>query len=210
MSTLFCSLTALAQTSKREIIYSQNSSEIENFLRTAHPEDPRRPILKSRLISLKNAKWMEQGRVSYNSLTAVLPKNKVSADSPPTHASTEKTEYEKLMQQNEKNHSARTVKLLNKLFDSDRSDPSAILLVQNGSDCDIIVRVRGAEMHDLPVPAHGENSVVIAKGSYELRSFFCGKPYAAAKDISKNTIVALNTRPALNFAGIQRAPVSGQ
>lgn len=39
-----------AQKKSKDILKSTNISEIEEFLETAHPEDPRRVVLKPKLI----------------------------------------------------------------------------------------------------------------------------------------------------------------
>ena len=50
---LLGSLSMSAQNNKKDILKSTNISEIESFLKTAHPDDPRRNILKSKVLKLK-------------------------------------------------------------------------------------------------------------------------------------------------------------
>ncbi|MGZ5193282.1 MAG: DUF6759 domain-containing protein, partial [Kaistella sp.] len=86
----------------------------------------------------------------------------------------------------------KTVKLLNQLFDNDVTNKEAILLIQNHSDCNMIIRVHGKESYNLPVRAGGENFVVLKKGNYELSGTACNDKYTSTKSIAKNTIVTLN------------------
>ena len=75
--TVFFSLLTVAQ-KKKDIIYSQDIKELESFLQTAHPEDPRRKILKSRIVSIKNATWMKNGNATVSSAKpAVLEAPKI-------------------------------------------------------------------------------------------------------------------------------------
>ena len=75
--TVFFSLLTVAQ-KKKDIIYSQDIKELESFLQTAHPEDPRRKILKSRIVSIKNATWMKNGNATVSSTKpAVLEAPKI-------------------------------------------------------------------------------------------------------------------------------------
>lgn len=45
-----------AQKSK-DILKSTNVKEIEEYLKNAHPDDPKRSVLKPKLIALKNSEW---------------------------------------------------------------------------------------------------------------------------------------------------------
>ena len=162
-------MTLSAQKNNKNILQSTNIREIESFLRTAHPEDPRRTVLKPKLIALKNtertkgkatAKPMEARPV-----VAEIPKSVV--DNP---NSSEAKEFTQLMMQSSAAHKEKTVKLLNTLFDQDINRKEAILLIQNNSDCNMILRIQGRNLYNLAVPAHGESSVVINKGGYKLTS----------------------------------------
>ncbi|MDO5615786.1 MAG: hypothetical protein Q4G16_06325, partial [Cruoricaptor ignavus] len=54
---MFVSLVSAQKKKKTNILQSTDIQEIELFLQTAHPEDPRRSVLKPKLIALKNAAW---------------------------------------------------------------------------------------------------------------------------------------------------------
>lgn len=190
-------MTLSAQKNNKNILQSTNIREIESFLRTAHPEDPRRTVLKPKLIALKNTEWTKGKATAKPTearpVVAEIPKSVV--DNP--HSS-EAKEFTQLMTQSSAAHKEKTVKLLNTLFDQDINRKEAILLIQNNSDCNMILRIQGRNFYNLAVPAHGESSVVINKGGYQLTSNLCDAKYNSSKSIMKNTLVILNN-PVINM-----------
>lgn len=108
------------------------------------------------------------------------------------NSNSEAEEYSKLIAQNSGSHKEKTVKLLNQLFDNDAANKDAILLIENKSDCNMIVRIRGKEACNLAVPARGENSLVLKKGDYQLTGNACATQYSSVKSIAKNMLVTLN------------------
>ena len=187
--TAFFSLLTLAQ-KKKDIIYSQDIKELENFLQTAHPEDPRRKILKSRIVSIKNATWMKNGNVTVSSAKpAVLEAPKIELK-PIVNDETE--EFKKLIAETSEEHKQKTVKMLNQFFNEDISNQDAILLIENRSNCNMIMRIKGESTHNLAIKANGENSLVLKKGNYQLVSNVCKTIFSAEKNIAKNIIVTVN------------------
>ena len=173
----------------KDILKSKNIEQIEAFLKTAHPEDPRRIVLRNKLVNLKNSSWMKAGQSNY-----AITKNYTAQN--PTIAIQqnfvdETDEFKKLMAENPAKHQDKTVKLLNQLFDNDVMGKDAILLVQNKSNCNMIVRIKGADFYNLAIPAQGENFVVIKKGDYQLSSNMCEAKYFAAKKVVKNMLISL-------------------
>lgn len=181
-----------AQKDNRDILKSTNIKEIESFLKMAHPDDPRRSVLKPRLATLRNSPV--QG--SKFEKTAYIP-SKSSSNAVPSgfgngKDNEEAEEYRRLMSENSGAHKEKTVKLLNQLFDNDVANKDAILLVQNNLDCNMIIRIKGKESYNLAVPARGENSVVLKKGEYLLTGNACDGKYSSSKSIGKNMLVTLN------------------
>lgn len=194
--TILSGLSFSAQKTQFDILKSNNIKEIETFLKDAHPNDHRRTILKPKLIALKNSSLSKRDGASYKNLkplVIVIPKSKMKQ----SHEE-EAEEFESLLAANSQNHQGKTVKLLNQLFDNDISNQEAILLLQNNSDCNMIVRIQGEDLYNLAVPAHGENSVVIKKGDYQLSSKVCTAQYSSTKKIVKNMLVTLN-KPVVSF-----------
>ncbi len=190
MLTLFCGLLIFAQKKSTDILKSTNIVEIESFLKTAHPDDPRRRVLKPKLISLKNSSWMKRDSAPFATLKPLVKEIPRSVLKQKNNAESE--EFRQLLAENSTNHQDKTVKILNQLFNNDVSNKEAILLLQNNSDCNMIVRLQGKDFYNLAVPAHGENSIVLKKGEYVLKSNVCDMQYSSAKRIEKSTLVILN------------------
>lgn len=133
-------MSVSAQKKNNNILESSNITEIENFLKSSHPDDPRRIVLKSKLIALKNSSWMKSGQNPYKTAKPVIleiPKSVVKQKN-----NDETEEFKRLITLSSSAHKEKTVKLLNQLFDNDITSKEAILLVQNNSDCNMIVRIR--------------------------------------------------------------------
>lgn len=188
--TVFCALNAAAQKKNKDIVYSSNIAEIENFLKTAHPDDPRRSVLKPKLIALKNSTWMKAGQnktITVKPTFVEIPKSVMKQ-----RDNNETEEFKKLFSETSEEHQQKTVKLLNQLFENDVTNKQAILLMKNSSDCNMIVRIQGKQFYNLAVPAKGENSMVIEKGKYQISSNVCDTKYNTEKNIEKNMLVIVN------------------
>lgn len=254
---LFCNLSAQKKMKDySEIMRSKSIYEINAFLRDAHPDDPRRTVLKPRIMEmikdyiktahpadarvkplqemLATLKRRPSTKISFDEMNAAIkqkqiakykealaknlnpatmapvtiaepaaaiaasPNKKVSqpAASKPAFTalpSAEDDEFKMLINESPEAHKQKTVQLLNKLFDSDPSSRESIILIQNKSDCNIIVRIEGAgnTKYRLAVAAHNENSIVVTKGDYLFTSIVCGAQYASQKTIQKAIMVAL-------------------
>ena len=192
-------MSLAAQHNNSSILTSSDPKEIETFLKSSHPDDPRRGILKTRLIGLRSTVLMKSDKPPASApLTPVKQTPKFAAV--PYHHE-EEEEFRKLTAQSSGDHKENTVKLLNQLFDNDETNKEAILLIQNNSNCNMIIRVLGKESYNLPIAAHGENSVVLKKGNYQLSGTACNSKYLSVKSIAKNMIVTLNNPGANPPAG---------
>lgn len=182
------------------ILETKNISFIEDFLENAHEQDPRRSVLKPRLIALKNAE-MKKNASNAAQMVARPIFTEISAKSS-SLTTEEAEEFKKLMSQNSSaDHKQKTVKLLNALFDQDISSSDAILLVQNKSDCNMILRLEGKAFYNLAIATHSENSLVLPKGDYKLSSNVCDVKYNTTKEIQKNMLVVLNYPEDKNSGG---------
>lgn len=227
------------------ILKSKSIYEINAFLRDAHPDDPRRSVLKPRVMEMmreyiKNAhpadqkvkqmqEWLAllkrraSTKISFDEMNAIIkqkqiakykaelaagksldvytpstPQNAIVVNTPATTSvaaipDAEAQEFNMLMADNPVEHKNKTVKILNSLFDNDPTTKECIVMIENKSDCNIIVRMEstGTIKYRLPVPAHGDNSVVVQKGDYLFTSVVCGAQYASQKTIQKPIMVAL-------------------
>ncbi|KUJ50518.1 DUF6759 domain-containing protein [Chryseobacterium sp. JAH] len=229
------------------ILRSKNIYEINAFLRDAHEDDPRRSVLKPKVMDLmkeyiKNAPpndskvrqmqdWLamlkrkSSTKITFDEMNAIIKQKQIAkyqrelqvgqsavvytpsspknvyvaspnvAKTTTAIADTEASEFNMLMADNPMEHKNKTVKILNSLFDNDPNAKECIIMIENKSDCNIIVRIEGVgnTKYRLPVPAGGDNSLVIQKGDYLLTSIVCGAQYASQKTIHKPLMVALGS-----------------
>lgn len=202
LSIITC-ISVSAQKKYSNIINSTSTAEIENFLREAHPDDVRRNVLKRKLVTLKNEKWMSRGKTNYTNPQSknADSKNSISQtviSKPASYTpkvTTEEEEFQRLFTETPQSHKDKTVKLLNQIFDNDITNEQAILLIKNTGDCNMIVRIQGKEFYNLAVPAHGENFMTVKKGNYRLSGNMCEAKYNTSKSIGKNMLVTLTKSP---------------
>ncbi|UOU99889.1 hypothetical protein MUU74_08030 [Chryseobacterium daecheongense] len=171
---------------KINILKSVDTQEIEKYLMTTHPDDPKKGILKRKLIALKNEAWTKGGKNSKP--MAARPYKPDVVDS---FTGDEKLEFEELLKKQSLLHEKRTSDLLTSMFANDKESEEAICLVRNVSNCNIIMRFEGAGNYNLPVPAGGENMLVVKKGKYSLKSMVCGTSYESYKEIFKHVEIRL-------------------
>ncbi|AZB23762.1 hypothetical protein EG339_03545 [Chryseobacterium bernardetii] len=247
-SVLFFTLSAQKKGKDySEILKSNNIYEINAFLRDAHPDDPRRSVLKPRVMEMmkeyiKNAHPEDQKvkdmqemlallrrrpstKITFDEMNAIIKQKQIAkykaelaAKKPietytPSNAqntfvvnttanaaipNAEAEEFNMLMNVSPIEHQNKTVKILNSLFDNDPNAKECIVLIQNQSDCNIIVRMEGVgnTKYRLAVPAHKDNSIVVEKGQYLFTSLVCGAQYASQKTIQKPIMVALGSATA--------------
>lgn len=228
-----------------DILKSNNIYEINAFLRDAHPDDPRRSVLKPRVMDLmkeyiKNAHPADQKvkdmqemlallkrrpstKISFEEMNAIIKQKQIAKykaelaakqyNAVYTQSTTQNTfvvntaansaipnaeaeEFNMLMEVSPVEHKNKTVKILNALFDNDPNAKECIVMIQNKSDCNIIVRMEGVGItkYRLAVPAQGEGTIVIEKGQYLFSSLVCGAQYASQKTIQRPIMVALGSQ----------------
>ncbi|MFS4473839.1 DUF6759 domain-containing protein [Chryseobacterium sp. T20] len=198
-----------AQKSSKDILKSTNIKEIEEYLKNAHPDDPKKTVLKPKLIALKNTEWTK------GALTAKpMEARPVIADIPKgamrNPNSDDAEEFKKLIAETSAEHKAKTVRVLNAMFNEDIHRNEAILLFKNNSDCNIVLRIEGKEFYNLAVPAHAENFIVLKKDSYTLNSNICDMKYSSQKDIKKSIFVTVdNPKPSnIELKSAQKEPIT--
>lgn len=180
-----------AQKGSKDILKSTNIKEIEEYLKNAHPDDPKRSVLKPKLIALKNTEWTKGARTAKpmeaRPVISDIPKSVMRNPN-----SNEAEEFKWLLLESSAEHKEKTVKLLNAMFNEDITRKEAILLFKNNSDCNIVLRIEGKDYYNLAVPAHGENFVVLNKGLYSINSNVCDMKYTSQKDIKKSIFVTID------------------
>lgn len=173
-----------------DILKSTNIKEIEEYLKNTYSDDPKKSVLKPKLIALKNTAWTKGAKnakpMEARPIISEIPSGVMGRSD-----SKEAEEFKRLIAENSTEHKEKTVKLLNTMFNEDINSNEAILLFKNNSDCNIVLRIQGKEFYNMAVPAHAENFIVIKKDSYTLSSNVCDIKYTSQKDIKKNIFVIL-------------------
>lgn len=207
MNKIFIILTILvftflgAQTKKKNfnnIIKSQDIAEITEFLEQAHPDDPRKPVLKKRLIQLKNEAWTK-GKENHKPM-AVRPFQEEEKTLDIKSLTKDETEeFNQLMKISSGEHKNKTVDALNSLFDNNSTSKELVVMIENKSDCNIIVRMEGevGKNYKLPVPSKKQNLIVLEKGGYTFTSNICGSQYVSKKNIQKALMITLDNPKAV-------------
>lgn len=176
---------------QKNIMESNTIQEIEAYLKTAHPEDPKRKLLHSKLIALKNAEWVKGAKDAKPMAARPIVAEVVQSLSVAGEAFQEREEYEKLLLETPLEHNNKTAQLLNTVFNTDIKNEDAVLLFKNNSDCNIILRIKGENFYNLPIPSHSENTVVVKQGKYTVESNICNIKYLSTKEIRKSQVIAI-------------------
>jgi hypothetical protein len=247
LTSILCFVSFSSQQKMKDyskIMSSKSIYEIDAFLRDAHPDDPKRLILKPRLVELlrdyiKNAlpgdqrvkgfqekliilntkpstkitfeeinekirekqiaafrKKLESKELkNYNASTADPTIEQTSSASKGIINSEEEEEFNMLMSENPTEHKDKTVKVLNSLFDNDPNSKESIVMIENKSDCNMIMRIEGVgySKYRLAIPAKDDNAIVVAKGDYLFSSIVCGTQYTSQKTVQRSIIVSLGS-----------------
>lgn len=218
------------------IMRSTSIYEIDAFLKDAHPDDPKRLLLKPRLIKLmkeyiKKAHPSDQRvpdfqekiallyrrpstKISFEEMNEIIKQKQIAkleaevaaksyaanqdlaalGESSTLMDANEQEEFLMLMSVSPAEHKHKTVQLLNSLFDNDPASKESIVMIENKSKCNMIMRIEGVgnTKYRLAVPTQAEGSIVVQKGSYLFTTKICGADYASQKSIEKAIIVSLN------------------
>lgn len=226
------------------IMQSTSIYEIDAYLRDAHPDDPKRLILKPRLVTLlqeyiKEAHPADQRiatfqeklvllrtrkstKLSFDEMNDMIRKKKIAKYQAQLEAETaaeglggtapvraysvassgmmddaEQEEFRMLMEVSPIEHKNRTVQILNSLFDNDPSSKESIVMIENKSDCNMIMRLEGVGNYKyrLAIPSGAESAIVVQKGNYLFSSKVCGADYASQKAVQNAVIIALSNPP---------------
>jgi len=177
------------------ILESKDIDKIETYLKNAHPDDPKKNILKSKLIALKNAEWTK-GKKGMKPMEARPVISEIPNGALRKPHSDEAEEFKRLITSTSKEHKEKTVKLLNAMFNEDINSKEIILLFKNQSDCNLILKIEGKDFYNMAVPAKGENFIVINKGTYTLHGNVCDVIYSSKKDLNRSIFLTIsNPKP---------------
>src|SRR5690606_14055281 len=102
-------------------------------------------------------------------------------------SSNENREFSDLLEKDQINKKYVTAEVLTYLLnDSDPQEKKTAAVIENTSNCNIIVRLVGVQnnqIYNLPISRNSKNQFVILKGNYTLKSNICGAKYYSQKNI---------------------------
>lgn len=238
----------------RDIMNSTSIYEIDAYLRDAHENEPKRFILKPRLIKMMKdyitdahpadprikefqekiaiLKRKPSTKITFEEMNAIIKKKQIAiymaelnkknsskvvnnniayggsansgsstnseiASNTGNYEDTEVEEFKTLMTENAAEHKKKTVSVLNSLFDNDPNSKESAIVIENKSDCNIIMRIEGVgdANYKLGIPSKQQNTIVVAKGDYLFSSMVCGAQYSSQKTVQKAIIVSLSNPP---------------
>lgn len=78
------------------------------------------------------------------------------------------------------------------LLNGDPNDKRVSLIINNASNCDIIVRFAGAKSYNLPVRKNFRNFIVIEKGTYSMGANLCNSRFSKTKTFDDSLTVTLS------------------
>ena len=93
--------------------------------------------------------------------------------------------------EDQKNKKPITTEVINEMLQSDENDTLSLLLIKNSSHCNMVLDIEGNKTYRIPIPANGQNAIMVEKGMYKLSGNLCELKYEAQKDLNKNILVAL-------------------
>lgn len=163
----------------REVEETTDIKVVANFIKY-NPDHPDIPKFKAKLYHLLNQDLPESHANTTTATTHKVSSGGASAyKKEPINPDTQKA-----------------VDLLNHLFGNEgEHSKDAYVLVNNDSECKIIVRMAGRKYYEVEVPAHNSNLVKVDKGQYTFSSYICGAKYYKVKNIQKDTDIRLSYSP---------------
>ena len=111
-----------------------------------------------------------------------------------TSAPEEKTDFESLMIKDKLDKNQRSAAVLNQLFNDSPIDKVSAVIIENKTNCDIIVRITGATNHLLPIYKNDRNFLILDKGNYTFSANLCRAKYLKQKKIAESVTVTLSER----------------
>ena len=129
---------------------------------------------------------------SIAALALVLASCAVQEDKTPIAERDEAYEFGQRMVQDSINKMDTAAESLDLLLNGSPLDNHVSLLINNNSNCDIIVRFAGDSNYNVPVRKNFRNFVVLEKGNYTVTSNLCFTRYAVRKTLMDSSTLTLS------------------
>lgn len=129
---------------------------------------------------------------SIAALALVLASCAVQEDKTPIAERDEAYEFGQLMVQDSINKMDTAAESLDLLLNGSPLDNHVSLLINNNSNCDIIVRFAGDSNYNVPVRKNFRNFVVLEKGNYLVSANLCKTRYEVRKTVTESATLTLS------------------
>lgn len=177
---------------KKNILKVDDISILENFVK--YTKSTNRSLLRK--INRK-IKKLKRKALKENKLKELeFKKNRkevvdIKIEDEPLIIDEEKVEFDRLINEREENHVQNTLKLLNTFMENNSHSKEVILFIENKSDCDLLLTIKGKKVHKLPISKLKHELIGLEKGHYELSGKLCNRIYKSKKHLIKNLKVTL-------------------
>lgn len=125
----------------------------------------------------------------------IMPSNGTIYQPNSSSSNSENKEFATLMEKDQMNKTQVTSEVLTYLLnDSDPKEKKTAAVIENLSNCNIIVRlvnINSSKIYNLPIVKNSKNQFVIIKGNYTLKSNVCTAKYYSQKNISEPLLLKL-------------------
>ena len=109
-------------------------------------------------------------------------------------AVSEERAFIELMKIDALDRKTRAAAAINQLLNDHPNDTVAAVLIENNSNCNIIVKINGVKNYLLPIPKLGKNFLILQKGSYSFQSKLCDADYRSFKNLQESINIILSEK----------------
>lgn len=104
----------------------------------------------------------------------------------------EAAEFAELMKQDSLNKDRVVAESLDLLLNEEVSSRRISVMINNHTDCNIIVRFSGDRFYSLPIAKRSKNFIIIEKGDYVLGANLCRARYTVSKTFTDSVTMTLS------------------
>ncbi len=104
----------------------------------------------------------------------------------------EKEEFVELMKKDSLDKKQNAAESLDILLNGSPTDKRVSLIVNNNTNCNIILRFAGNKFYNLPIQKNFRNFIVIEKGTYSLGANLCNSRYSSSKTFDDSITLTLS------------------
>lgn len=103
----------------------------------------------------------------------------------------ESEEFNALIKQDSINKQITAAESLEVLLGDDPDENRVSLIINNSSNCNVIVRFAGEKSYNLPIPKNSRNFIVIPKGTYAMGANLCRSRFSSTKTFYDSATMTL-------------------